>query len=655
MRQMLWLAWLVVAVAAMAAAPLHAQPGGKRIAFVVGDGAYQAAALATPANDAGLLAQTLQATGFDVVGARDLDQASLVNAWNDFLAKAQAAGPEGVAFVYLAGYGLQFDGENYFASVDAQIASSDDIATQAIRLSDLASSLASVPLKARIIVLDAARANPFALDDPSIAGGLALVDPADGSLIAFNAAPGTIAPESPGPYGPYAQALAEMLGQVGLPLDEAFTRTRMRVGEKTNGAFVPWNASKIAVPLMFREGPPETSDSQARAMMAKPVAELGSPDAFVVAERQDTVEGYQAFLAAYPDDALAPRVRAMLAVRREAMVWHRTYLADAPNAYWSYLSRYPHGPHAGDARRRLTDLAASLEPPPSYEAFAYDLRPPPPEESIYVEQPVMMFGEPAFAFAAPPPPAFYFLPPVDPLLVVLPPPAPAPGPMILPVPAVVPVMVNHQPFRPVRPIGIPTAMPNRPGVQHASFSPLVNPAARPGSPRQTAPLLAPGPRPLVNPAIQQGALNPQKPGTPNKLQLGPQQQLHANPQPAATASIPPNRRQEPGQGRPSTSKPPTNQQPQVNRQPAGNAAIEAGKPHDARPAHVNPSTTGPANATAPHNPRVNPPNAVRPQTVNRQPAPAPHPVPAHPAPPKPAPPPRQAAACGHPGQPACKH
>ena len=48
---------------------------------------------------------------------------------------------------------------------------------------------------ARIVVLDAARANPFARTDQPLAGGLALVQPDPGSLIAFNAAPGTIAPE----------------------------------------------------------------------------------------------------------------------------------------------------------------------------------------------------------------------------------------------------------------------------------------------------------------------------------------------------------------------------------------------------------------------------------------------------------------------------
>ena len=62
---------------------------------MIGNAGYQAGALATPANDAGLIAQTLQATGFDVVGARDLDQNSLRRAFRDFLEKATGAGTPG--------------------------------------------------------------------------------------------------------------------------------------------------------------------------------------------------------------------------------------------------------------------------------------------------------------------------------------------------------------------------------------------------------------------------------------------------------------------------------------------------------------------------------------------------------------------------------
>src|SRR5436853_7671817 len=84
-----------------------AQQQEKRIALVVGNGAYAKAALATAANDAGLIAQTLQAAGFDVVGARDLDGDTLRKSFRDFIQKAESSGPDTVAMVYLAGYGIQ--------------------------------------------------------------------------------------------------------------------------------------------------------------------------------------------------------------------------------------------------------------------------------------------------------------------------------------------------------------------------------------------------------------------------------------------------------------------------------------------------------------------------------------------------------------------
>ncbi|MFX8660799.1 caspase family protein, partial [Acinetobacter baumannii] len=84
--------------------------------------AYPNGALATTANDAGLIAQTLEAAGFDVVGARDLDQDGIRKAFRGFLDKAQGMGQNTAAFVYLSGYGLQLDGENYLLPVDARIA-----------------------------------------------------------------------------------------------------------------------------------------------------------------------------------------------------------------------------------------------------------------------------------------------------------------------------------------------------------------------------------------------------------------------------------------------------------------------------------------------------------------------------------------------------
>jgi len=94
-------ALLVLIPIGFAGGEAHAE---KRIALVIGNAEYQTGALNTPANDAGLVAQTLQASGFDVAGARDLDQDSLRRAFRDVLDKASASGTDTVAFIYLSGY-----------------------------------------------------------------------------------------------------------------------------------------------------------------------------------------------------------------------------------------------------------------------------------------------------------------------------------------------------------------------------------------------------------------------------------------------------------------------------------------------------------------------------------------------------------------------
>jgi uncharacterized caspase-like protein len=422
----------------------------KRIALVIGNASYQVGALTTPANDAGLIAQTLQAAGFDVSGARDLDQDSLRRAFRDFLEKATSSGPDTVAFIYVSGYGLQLEGENYIVPIDAKIARDADVAAEAVRISDYTRPLAALKLKAGIVVLDTARAHPFARSGPPLAGGLALVEPEPNLLVAFNAAPGTVAPEGQGPFGAYAQALTEMIRDGGMPLAAVFDRTRLRVNDVTKGAEVPWHASKVEASLVFFEraadAPPRAvSTEQAATIRSRPIRELGTQEAYAAALDRDTLEGYSDFVAAYPDDPMAKRVRAIIAARREALTWRRTCAVNTPPAYWSYLQRYPQGPHAPDAHRRLAFLAAAFEPPPSFTMLAYDLPPPPPEELVYIRRPVLMFDDPAFAFAPPPPPPVIFLAPPPPEFVVLAPPPPPVGLFVLPMPVYRPVPVWVRP------------------------------------------------------------------------------------------------------------------------------------------------------------------------------------------------------------------
>ena len=414
----------IVCVALGAFGVATAQESQSRFAFVVGSDGYEGAPLATAANDAALVADALKAARFDVTGARNLDQDTLRASYREFLAKVTAAGPGAVSVVYLSGYGLQFDGENYFVPPGAAIARDTDISLNAIRLSDLIRPLSGAPGRGRMVILDIAYASPFDKQIQGLAPGLAIVEPDAGTIVAFNAAPGAWAAPGKEPYGAYAQALSEMLREPGMPLEEVLVRVRTRTAELTRAAQVPWSAGKIEPPLALLERAadapaPAVAADQLAAERAKPVDKMPEALAYSAVIDRDTVKGYEDFVATYPQSPYTKNVRGLLAARREARTWRRTLDINTQNAYWSYLKRYPRGPHAAEARRRLTRLQAALEPPPAFDVVSYEDPPPPPAEEVYFSGPVIDYYDdaapplPPSIFVAVPPP--WYQPPPPPV------------------------------------------------------------------------------------------------------------------------------------------------------------------------------------------------------------------------------------------------
>ena len=682
----------LLALAASLVSAAAQQPATeKRIALVIGNGAYAKGALATAANDAGLIAQTLQAAGFDVVGARDLDGDTLRKSFRDFIHKAQSSDGNTVAMVYLAGYGMQLAGENYFIPVDANIASDVDIPTEGLRLSDYIRQLAATPLKAGVVVLDAARQQPFIASGPTLAGGLALVEPDNNMLIAFNAAPGTIAPNETGSYGVYARSLAEMIRTGGLSLPEVFDRLRLRVNEETKGAQVPWDAQKIQAAVTFFERGPDApaaqaSPEQTAALRTRPIRDLPVQEAYVAALERDTLQGYEDFVAAYPSDPLARRVRAILAARREALTWRRTFRTDSPEAYWSYLKRYPNGAHAEDARRRLAMLSAPPAPPPTFAMIEYDVPPPPLDEVVYIERPALMFSDPEFGFVPPPPPPVYILPPPPPDFVDLAPPFASVGVFFLPRPVFVPIPVYCRPpafvapppnniiYQNIHNTAVINTVINRPPPTPPTAPPATGPAAA-GPAAATTPAVALAPA-LPPAAVQRATLIQQGKAPLPGAGAGPGAGLGAGagpgghgPVPNSTqsgvAGTPPTLPGRPGPVAPAANALPMPGQGAPAIPPTGNgghvrtpllAAPAPGPAQAARPAGGSPppqspasglqaSRTPPGAAAAPVTPVTPPPAMSRPVRPNAGPrAPEVRPQLQQAAPPRRAPPPPAAAA-----------
>ncbi len=461
LRIALALSLAVLLAAAASAQPQDADNGSGRVALVIGNAAYPARPLATSVNDAGLVAEMLRNAGYDLVEARDVDEALLRQTVRDFLDKVAAAGPDAVAFVYLSGYGLQFEGENYFAPVSARLARVTDIPTETFRVGDLLRALAGMNMTARVVVLDMGRAHPFFGGTRAVPPGLAVVEPGEGTLVAFSTGPGEVMREGAGPYGLYAPALVEMATKPGLPLDQVFIQVRLRVHEASRGAITPWHRSRITAPVFFFEDettpddttPPQAQlDPQAQQLIGRPLGSLPPDQAYSVALGRDTIDAYQEFLAAFPDHPLAKRVRLLLAERREALIWRRTVAANTPQAYWSYLRRYPRGPHAPEARRRLAALTAPAEPPADFAMLDYGVPPPPEDEvAFYEDYYGTYYGEEPRDYAPPPRFPAYLLPPLEQEFVDLPPPVYYDDAGYLPVPGVI---VIRRAIRPARPVFI---------------------------------------------------------------------------------------------------------------------------------------------------------------------------------------------------------
>ncbi len=599
--------WLAFALVLALTVGLRAGYAETRFALVVGNSQYRTGALATPANDAGLVADALTAAGFTVTGAADLDQDTLRQTLRDFINQVDEAGPDAVALVYLSGYALQFNGDNYFVPVDADIRGPADIPLQAIRVSDFTQPLAALPALVKIVILDAARENPFPRTNEPLASGLALIDPMLGVAIAYNAAPGTVSPNEPGPYGAYATALTEMIAAGGLSLDDVFARVRLRVSDLTQGGEIPWYVSGLQEPFFMTElaagAPPPPAVTPVADIRNRPLRDFGNvDDAYAAVLELDTIDGYVQFLALYPNSPYAQRVAAMLAVRREELIWRRCIADDTPPAYWSYLRRYPNGPHAWDARRRLAILRAELEPPPSFVVVDFGVPPPPPAELVFIDRPVVVFV--VAGWAPPPRPPAVFLPPRPREFAALPPPPRPSGRFALPVPAVrvIPATVRPPAKVVVKPVA-PGAGGGAPRVP-VSLPKAVKPGGAPPSgtgkpPAAGTPVVSPPHRAPPPPPPPSAAIKP-----------APSPPPPAPPKPAVVKPAPP-------------PPPPAPPKPAVVK-PA---------PPPPRPAPPKPAVVKPA----PPPPRPAPPKP----TVVKPAPPPPHPAPAKPAapPPKPPPPP----------------
>jgi len=246
--------WLAVLLAPDA----QAQSGGRRVALVIGNGAYRdVARLANPASDARLMAQTLQAAGFTLIGGQaqlDLDKPRLDRAIQDFGHAVQGAD---VALFYYSGHGMQVQGQNWLVPVDANPTSTRDLDFQMVDASLVLRQMEGAGTKLNLVILDACRNNPFASRGMRGAqGGLAEMHAPEGTVISYATQPGNVAADGSSGNSPYTRALADAIRRPGLDIFQVFNQVGLAVKQQTAGTQQPWLASSpVSGNFYFFSGP----------------------------------------------------------------------------------------------------------------------------------------------------------------------------------------------------------------------------------------------------------------------------------------------------------------------------------------------------------------------------------------------------------------
>jgi hypothetical protein len=249
MNMRFWIAALSVAALLVSG---NAALADKRVAFVVGNGAYKnVTPLPNPAIDAKSMAALLRNVGFDVVEGTNLTRDKMTEKLLDFGKRAEGAD---VALFFYAGHGIAVNGTNYLLPIDADLKSEMDVKLGAAINVDLTLDQTMADAKVKLVFLDACRDNPFAAKirsakatrSVSVESGLAEMKSGEGTLIAFATGPGQTALDGEtGTNSPFTRALMANIASPGVEIQQAMTRVRAQVNEETNKNQLPWGHTNL--------------------------------------------------------------------------------------------------------------------------------------------------------------------------------------------------------------------------------------------------------------------------------------------------------------------------------------------------------------------------------------------------------------------------
>src|SRR5712672_2182863 len=244
------------AIASEQAGDAASQPS--RLALVIGNGHYPdaTAPLGQPINDARALTATLRRSGFDVDVVEDASKDDMTRA----VARLKSRiGPDSVVMLFFGGYGVQVGRESYMIPVDAAIWKEADVRRQGVSIEAVLDVMKEQGARAKLVVVDASRRNPYERRFRAFSHGLASIDTPDNALILTSAMPGKVADDSEGTHSVLMSELLQNLTAEAGGVETVFNKTRVAISRASDGEQVPTVSSSLAEDL--RLATPEATEN----------------------------------------------------------------------------------------------------------------------------------------------------------------------------------------------------------------------------------------------------------------------------------------------------------------------------------------------------------------------------------------------------------
>jgi len=214
-----------------------------RVALVIGNGHYPdaSAPLAQPINDARGLTAALRGKGFDVDVVEDATRDDMARAIGRLKDKIK---PDTVVMLFFGGYGVQVGRESFMIPVDARIWKEADVRRDGVSIEQVLDAMTEKGAKAKLVVVDASRRNPYERRFRSYSHGLAPISVPENALILTSATAGKVADDGKGQYSVLVTELLNHLdSQSGAAT--AFNKTRISVSRASDGEQVPQVSSSL--------------------------------------------------------------------------------------------------------------------------------------------------------------------------------------------------------------------------------------------------------------------------------------------------------------------------------------------------------------------------------------------------------------------------